>query len=149
MFLRALWKWRAGEAERLDRPAFKVTGNDTLLQLASELGAGGSYEAPKYLRDGQRRRLVDAISLTEKLPRSEWPVKKRRVGGGVRLDNEDEFKRLRAERDKVAEQLGLDPSLLATRAILESLSVHPKDAESTLMEWQYELLSPFVGASAD
>lgn len=144
VFLRALWRWRAGEAERLDRPAFKITGNDVLLKLADELGGGGKGDAPRHLRDGQRRRLWEAVETARQVPRSEWPAKKRRGGGGVRVENEDEFKRLRAERNRVAEKLGIDPSLLATRATLESLSVSPEDAETKLMKWQYDLIHPFL-----
>jgi ribonuclease D len=47
---------------------------------------------------------------------------------------------LRAQRDKVAEELSLDPSLIAPRATLEGLAFRREETLPRLMPWQRELL---------
>lgn len=143
-FLRALWGWRDREAEIRDRPAFKIVGNDLLIDWAMDLQSGRRMNLPHYLRRDQRGRLVAAVDEAAGVPAEQWP-RKRRSPRGERLDEDEEaFEAIRKRRDALAESLDLDPSLIATRSALEVLSVRPEEAPNLLMEWQRELL--FGGA---
>jgi ribonuclease D len=142
-FLRALWLWRDREAEILDRPAFKVTGNDVILGMAGELQEGSRVALPPRLRHDQRQRLLKAIEEARRIPEDDWPVRRRSKGVGPRLEDEAAFNALRARRDTIARSLKIDPTLIATRSALEILSVTPGAEDSSLlMDWQQNLLFP-------
>ena len=60
---------------------------------------------------------------------------------------------IRAQRDRVAEALGLEPALVGPRAVLEQIAER-LDADRDpiaipeLRRWQWDLLSPPAGAPA-
>jgi ribonuclease D len=47
---------------------------------------------------------------------------------------------LKARRDTLAEELALDPGVLASRSVLEKVAREPEMAATHLMKWQRELL---------
>lgn len=141
-FLRALWRWRDAEAERLDRPAFKVSNNETLLKMARQLQDEGSAEIPHRLRSEPRKQLMAAIDGARALGKEDWPARKPRLTGRPRQEDEKAFNALRDHRNAVAASLNIDETLLGTRSILEILSVRPGEAKDLLMPWQYDLLFP-------
>ncbi len=141
-YLRELWFWRDGEAERLDRPAFKVMNNEWISKMAHSLAKEGHAEIPQFVRPQQRRRLLDVIKKAREIPQEDWPKKKRPGGRGHKEENEAGYKILRKKRDEVAAELGIDQTLLATRATLERLSVAPEDVSEVLLNWQREVLFP-------
>ena len=131
--------------ELQDRPAFKVAGNDLLLSMAQKFqdrDAKLGWEWPGRLRPDQRVRLEAAIARVGDLPEKEWPVRRRRGNGSPKIENESRYRELKAARDEVAEELGIEPTLLATRSVLEELSVYPERLERLLMGWQREVLFP-------
>ena len=144
-YLRALWEWRDEECRKLDRPAFKLVSNQVLLTLAEKLQNGERVEPPHYLRPPLARRLIKAIADARTIPEEEWP-QKRRKGNGMRLQiDEDELQRLRSYRNRVAGKLGIDPTLIAARAILEKLAatnVAEDEKRSLLLKWQQDLMFP-------
>lgn len=48
---------------------------------------------------------------------------------------------LRRERDAAARELGLDPSLLVSRTLMEEIVIDPAVVEEKLLPWQRGLLS--------
>src|SRR5262249_53203897 len=113
--LRALWQWREREAEMADRPPFHILQNEKLVNAAVSFAAGS---VPDYKHFSQRRRRTfrEAARSALATPDSEWPVLPRRFGirrtaGTVRRTEE-----LRRQRDKSAEELGFEPSFIATRS---------------------------------
>ena len=89
--LRAIWHWRNLEAERLDRPAFKVLNNEALLDLAHQFQEGGLPELPARFPHPVARRFHQALEAVRKLPPDQWPRRRlsrrapRRSGGGAAL----------------------------------------------------------------
>ena len=134
--LRALWHWRDAEASAWDRPTFHVISNDRLIEAACAAAAGRNLEmhrmpSPRYNR--MKEALQGALSLSE----SEWPVfererKSRPTNAACRR-----FEQLREKRDKVAQGLGMDPSLIASRMTLMSVA---QENGALLLPWQRELL---------
>lgn len=144
-FLKALWEWRDDECRRLDRPAFKLISNQELLSLSQRLQAGERAEPPRYLRPPIARRLVKAMADARNIPESLWP---RRLKGqsGPRLQiDEGELVRLRDHRNTLAKALGIDPTLIAPRAVMEKLAatnIDGPEKDSLLLNWQRELMRP-------
>jgi ribonuclease D len=154
-FLRELWRWREQEAQRTDRPPFKILLPDALLELAvwAEAHPGDTLaHAPRLPRDFHSARLAslqEAIQRAGRLDASDWPEPRLRHTDG-RQSHVTGFNRLRDDVARLAADLGLQPSVLAPRTALESICRHrPTDAAGIrqvagLMPWQADLLVPVV-----
>ncbi len=142
-----LWHWRQELAERLDRPPFKVLGNDYMLKLANAVSDGNWKvvfdSLPMGIQRRKRQGLVDAIQRgatrdVDTLPTRARRTESRKPLNQVELDRQESIKDF---RDQVAERLGIDPTLIATRSHVAQLARDPKDLEG-LQSWQRTLLEP-------
>jgi ribonuclease D len=156
-FVRELWYWREREAQEADIPPFKVAGNQLLLDLAiwaSSRQSRSSASRPKLPRNctgGRLAGLEDAIKRARYMREPEWPPL--RVSNGiVPPEHGPDIDRLRAECAAIAETLGVEASLVASRRQLEAVSLaRPTTAPALqeaggFMDWQTELLLPVVKA---
>lgn len=137
--LRALWRWRDGEAQAADRPSFHILQNHLLVQAALAFDAGETPEF-RHLTARRRRGFMNAAEEALQLPPSEWPRKLRRPGTRPTQEMERAAENLRRRRDVVAEQLGLDPSFIAPRAAVDSIAADQTRSETLLVPWQRSLL---------
>lgn len=139
-FLRSLWQWRDGEAERLDRPAFKIIGNQELITFAEVLQGGGDVRLPDRFPPPSVRRFQKAVKFAKTLPQDQWP--KRRLGRRTERTQEADrlFDQLKQRRDKAAHDLDLDSALIASRSDLEMISLFPDTAAEYLLNWQRAIL---------
>ncbi len=142
-----LWHWRQNLAKRLDRPPFKVLGNDFIIALAEGVSEGNwefvfeglpmgiQRRARQGLKDALRRGVTrDVKSLPQRPPRPE----RRAPLSQQELDRQDTIK---AFRDKLATDFGFDPTLIATRSQVAQLARDLEDF-SGFLEWQRDLLEP-------
>jgi len=139
-FLRALWHWRNLEAERLDRPTFKVISNQELLAFAEGLQDGRAARLPDRYPPPFHRRFYNALKSADELPEADWPRRPARRRTERNPDAERRFDALKAHRDKIGNDLALDPSLLGSRAILEAIAADESAAKDLLLPWQLEVL---------
>jgi ribonuclease D len=141
-YLRELWKWRDHEAMLGDKPAFRVTANQLLIELAGRLGSGGRVEPPRRLPDRVKERFRAAIARADALPEDQWPEKIR----GIRQKRDPKFKvrftELQEKRNEIAMRLDIDETLIASKSLLEKLSVEPpaEAIDELLLPWQRELM---------
>jgi ribonuclease D len=137
--LRALWRWREGEAEMVDRPPFHILQNRELLNAAESFISG---HVPDYKHFSARRRQTfrEAAKIALQSPQSEWPVMRRRSGSRPTAEMRRRADQLREERDKAAVQLGLERSFIASRGALEAIAAEPTRATALLVPWQRELI---------
>jgi ribonuclease D len=125
--LRELYLVRDKRAREIDRPAFKVLGNRTLLEIAQraptseqELGAIKGVTDLILRRFG--RDIMAALERGGK--RKHGPIPKPVGGGRRRMDRRTE-KRLAALkrwRGEIAKELALDPGVLCPNATLEAIA---------------------------
>ncbi len=137
--LRELWLWRDAESAAMDVPAFKVLRNENLLDVAASFEATGKPNFP--FRNPQRRQLVfEAYERGRELSDEDLPqrIKGKRLPHDPEFDSR--FDTIKTVRDAAAEKLNLDPSLVASRSVLESLARKSSPAEAGMMRWQSELL---------
>jgi len=143
LFLREMWLWRERECEKLNRPVFKFVSNQDLLRIAQACADGEEFAIPKGLRPPFARRLRETIDRTRRLPEEDYPVKHLR-NKGPRLEiDEGRFESLRSHRNRVAEDLGIDPTLIAPRYVLERLAsdnLPREECDGMLQSWQRELM---------
>lgn len=137
--LRALWHWRDEEAQAADRPSFHVLQNHLLIQAAQMFDAG---ELPEFRHFSTRRRRTfhDAAQQAMRLPPTEWPQRRRRVGKRMTQQMERAAEALRQRRDKVATEHGIEPSFIAARGALDAVAADEAQSATLLVPWQRELL---------
>src|ERR1041385_7897402 len=137
--LRELWKWRDKEAQAVDRPSFHILQNHLLIRAAEEFAAG---EGPDFRAFSPRRRqsFREAAERGLRLPESDLPVRPKRRGTRPTREMERAAEELRRRRDVVADQHGLEPSLIAPRGALDALAADETRLETLLVPWQRDLL---------
>lgn len=134
---REIWLWRDAEARAWDRPPFHVMGNSAILAVATAAAEGRQIprlRLPKTRRERFEAMLAQALEI----PESDWPEKPRPTGQRSTREEVRRFDALKRRRDKIAAGLGLDPSIIAPKAALESASAD--ENTSALMRWQRALL---------
>ncbi|MEO0447911.1 MAG: HRDC domain-containing protein [Verrucomicrobiota bacterium] len=142
-YLRELWFWRDRESEERDLPPFKVMNNQRLLELAERLAEGETVEWEKWVRRNQVDAARGAVARAAALPSAEWPKRRLAKERGKEEEwDEGVYQKLRQQRDEAANDLGLDPTIVATRGVLETLSQDGSSPEEHLMKWQRSLLFP-------
>lgn len=146
--LHAIWHWREEWARKLDVPPFKVTGNDLLLRISEGADHGLSARALiEQVHLGKRHdRLAPSLmeALEAGIARDPHTLPRRRGRNPDQQPlNGDELAlqdRLKNDRDRVAIQIQLDPTLIANRAQLAQIARAPDKLDEILMPWQADLL---------
>jgi ribonuclease D len=146
--LHAVWHWREAQAQRLDTPPFKVCGNALILKIA-EAAENGETEATilNNIHLGKRHdrifpSLASAIRAGFARDPKTLPRRPGRDPNHVSLTQaEIEFQdRIRADRDRVAAKLEIEPTLIANRSQLAQIARHPRKIGDILLPWQADLL---------
>ncbi|HVS51755.1 MAG TPA: HRDC domain-containing protein [Opitutaceae bacterium] len=146
--LHAVWHWREAQAQRLDTPPFKVCGNALLLKIA-EAAESGDSEATilANVHLGKRHdRIFPSLAAAVRAGLARDPkTLPRRPGRDpshvsltqAEIELQD---RVRADRDRVAKKLEIEPTLIANRAQLAQIVRAPKNIGEILLPWQADLL---------
>lgn len=137
--LRALWNWRDQEAQAVDKPAFHILNNDGLIAFSDAYDRGQPPD-PRHLRGPRLSRMREAVESALALDPDAYPKTIRKPRLRTTQEQEAKLKGLRTTRDKIAEKLALDPTLIAPKATLEQLSRSEVQAYDSLMPWQRECL---------
>ena len=146
--LEQLLQWRDVEAQRQDRPLYKVIGNKELLEIARQEPKGLeqiSGISPRLL-DRYGKKMMPAIQTALELPDTELPIYPR---GERRLKDPQIEKRMNSLKDwrkNIAVELQLDPGVLINNALLEELARKQPCSEQDfagidlLKNWQRQVL---------
>ncbi len=139
-WLRALWHWRDKEAESWDKPSFMVAPNRVLIEWSELLADGGKVDLPNHYRSDRLKRFRETLDQVRALPKSEWPARPETKRRKRDRDFDDRVDSLIAKRNSVATGLGIDGSLIASRAVIESIAADESSPDDLMMGWQRELL---------
>jgi ribonuclease D len=146
--LHAVWHWREAQAQRLDTPPFKVCGNALLLKIAEAAEAGDSeQQILQSIHLGKRHdRIFPSLAAAVRAGLARDPkTLPRRPGRDpnhvsltqAEIELQD---RIKADRDRVAQKLEIEPTLIANRSQLAQIARQPKKIEDVLLPWQADLL---------
>ena len=140
--LRELWRWREREAVRANRPPFFILNHETLIDTAAIASEKRPVEhlLPPHMSPRRKNALLDAMQVGLGTPPELQPEILRHY---FQRPSEAEFKRYRdleKIRDAHATELGIDPSLIASRPVLGDLARDWANNAPLLMDWQRELL---------
>lgn len=138
--LREMWFWREEEAVASNKPPFFIMPPDAMVGIAAGAASGRDLEEilPRHLTPRRRKGVLKAVmgGLEEKHPPGPLRVK------GHRL-SETEKRRLHSledRRNNRAARLGIDQTLIASRATLVGLASNWDKHKDELLPWQRELL---------
>lgn len=146
--LHAAWHWREAQAQRLDTPPFKVCGNALLLKIAEAAEAGESEAGIlNSVHLGKRHERIFpslAAAVRAGLARDPKTLPRRpgRDPSHVSLtQTEIELQdRIKADRDRIARKLEIEPTLIANRSQLAQIARAPTKIGEVLLPWQVDLL---------
>lgn len=148
--VRELFYWREKEARKSNRPPFFILSHDTVTRLAESCEKGEvdlSVLTPRF-SDRRRSGVKAAIEKALELPSSEWPRLKRIQSRYPSRRELDRFDELKKQRDELAQGLGIDPTLVATKSGLLALASESAEAPAELLPWQRQLLNSAKNGSA-
>lgn len=147
--LEGLLQYRRRLAIKKDRPLFKVFSNSALLKIATELAdSPEAMEASRCLSPKQIRiygkQLAAVVQQAKALPAEDLPVYPRKRRPSVSAKVPGRVKAIKAWRDKLADDLEMDPALLFNKALMTAIALH-KPAEISHLQrvegirnWQVE-----------
>jgi ribonuclease D len=154
-FVKALWFWRDQQARENDLPAFRIMGNEKILNLAlwaqknPHAPIENSPDLPRTCKGPRLKTLKNTIQKAQNTPREHWPESPKRFCNHKYLPNCKELiDALRAERVKIAYKLGIAPQTLASTATLANIAYkRPENIEKMIevgpmMPWQAQILEP-------
>ncbi len=134
--LREVHAWRETVAEKMDRAPFMVLGNDVLLEVSKNPPADvKALEALKGVGQSTIQRsgpaIMKAIERGLAVPREEWPKLTRPKRWDRDDDYEDRLKRLKVQRDRIAQERGLLQGIVSPNHVLMEIArLLPGDLEA-------------------
>jgi ribonuclease D len=149
--LRELHRWRETVAEREDKAPFRIIGNDALLGVSRSLPATRAdlahvKDLPASLARRHGEALLDAVARAKALSESELPRLERQPRPHKDPGFDARLEKIKAVRNRVAAELGLEPGVLCGRTTLEAvLRARPTDRAALekigeLRRWQIDVL---------
>ena len=147
--LAALHGWREGVAAAADVPPFKIVHAETLLALAQ--GAPADLVAlaavPGVGRSTVRRFGADILRTIAHPPPA--PEREPRERAVVDREREARLRQVRAARDAKAQELAVEPGVLAPRAALEMVVDRRPRSEEDLLpcfgrRWRASVMAPVL-----
>jgi ribonuclease D len=141
--LRSLWLWREREALRHARPPFFILPHENLVAMAGAAAKAQPIASwlPPRISAQRLKDLQSAVDAALVLPPSAWPSLPRRNSPRLSRNQKRKYEDLRRIRDLQAARLGIEPSVIASRAALVGLATERRDDGDDLMCWQRELLT--------
>ncbi len=141
--LRELWRWREAEAIAANRPPYFILSSEVVIGIAAaSLDPGRDLEPliPKHLTPRRRRGVIEAVIQGRKAQPLPQVIRVR--APGATEASKRRYVELERIRDHRATELGIDATLIASRATLVALSHDWDSAAPELMSWQRALLQP-------
>jgi len=151
--LRELWQWRDAMARKRDQPLFRVLRDETLVALVkappSSIGDLTRISGfPDYLvRSPSANDVIDAARRGLACPEADRPEARLDVRERLSPAVESRIALIRQRRDELARALELDPSVLASRGIVEEMAKRWEAGDdpwgiAELRRWQTGVLRP-------
>lgn len=152
-YLRELWHWRDEHARRANRPPFQIIGNQQIFELIAwcESHPGVPLhqgpKLPRNIRGSLLTTLEEAISRAAGMPQTQWPeLRRREHSEALSAECLERINALRGKCARIAKELGIAASTLASKAALEAIArSRPRTVDEImesgrLLRWQAELL---------
>jgi len=126
--LEALLQFRLSTAEKKDKPLFKIIGNNSLMKIVKEKPVNKrQLEKIKALSQKQIEMygdaIVRAVNNSLMLPAADLPVYPRRKAPVLPPEVPLRAKAIKRWRDSKAKEIGLEPSIVCNKSIINSIAI--------------------------
>jgi ribonuclease D len=140
--LRELWQWRETEAIASNRPPFFIVSHEAMVGIAAAAATRRPVEPflPRHFSERRRFALKHAIAKGLNIGVDAQPHPIEHVQYRPSESERRRFQEFQKRRDAKAMELGIDPTLIASRAALSELARGVDGHADKLMRWQRELL---------
>lgn len=135
--LRAVWQWRDCESRKSDKPPFYILSNSEMLRIAESAPQDKKFIRPR-LSPSQKTLFEEVLAAALTLPEEECPQSIPRSSIHTTKQEVELVRKLKDKRDYIAAQLGLNPSIIASKLALEMIARN--SASGSLLPWQRALL---------
>ncbi len=141
--LREIWQWRETEAIAANRPPFFVMSHEVLVDVAAAAATQRPIDTllPRNISERRRSGLAKAITKGLEIGTDGLPKILQRINHRPTDAERKRYLELQKKRDAQAHQLGIDPTLIASRGTLSDLARNWDKYSGELMNWQRELLT--------
>ena len=156
--LQALWQWREEEAQRRDRPPFKIMTDQTLIHLVNQqpkslhellqIPGLGDIQGKQY-----GKVLLATIVKGQAAPLPEHAPAPERLEQGLERAVQQRYDALRQWRSQAAEQRGVQPEIVFSNTILLAIAQRLPQSEKELIEipeigpWKARTYGPAILAT--
>ena len=139
--LRDLHSWRDHLARNADRPAFKIIGNDAIIEIAKEkpqiIGELSKLKAvSQYHRTRYGKVIIDTVKHAMGIAEADLPQRNEPKAWIRDKALERRIDQLKRVRDRVAKDLKLDPGVLAPRHVLTAIATTQSLDVPAMRTWQ-------------
>jgi ribonuclease D len=145
--LRQVWQWREKEALACNRPPFFVLSHEALVSVAASASDHGQIDPllPRHFSSRRKDGLLEAIQTGLATAPEAQPQQLRSKSRRQTEAERRRFMTLEQGRNRCANELQLDPTLIASRATLMALAHDWDQHNRELMDWQREILAKCRG----
>ena len=156
-YLREVWRWRDGHAQRFNRPPFKIFGNQQIFELIQWAEAHPNEpldkgpKLPRNIQGALLTTLAESVARAAALAPADCPeLKRHERGEAPSAESVARADALRSACADIAKVLEISPSVLAPRAALEAVARSQARGIEEIMErggllrWQAELIQGVV-----
>ena len=137
--LREIWHWREKEAVAANKPPYFILQPDTMLTMSIAAVEGKPVEPIVPKRFSPRRHATLVKAVQRGMHAADKPQLIRTTHYRQSADEKRRYHELEKKRNKRAHDLGIDPTIIASRAALVELARNGTEDDG-LMTWQSELL---------
>ena len=140
--LKTLWNWREREAIAANKPPFFILNHKLLLQVVRMAADGKKWEAclPRWVSGRRRKGMRASLQAAMQMPPENWPEQKVARRTSMSESEKNRAQELKTLRDAQADLLGIDPTLIASKAALNALAKDWKNHAPLLMDWQRKII---------
>lgn len=126
--LESLLLFRKKVAKKKDKPPFKILGNESLMKITKVRPVTlRRLKGTKALSTSQigmyGNALAETVNKALEIPENDLPVYPRRKSPVLELEVQNRIKVLKHWRDARAKELGIDSSLVFTKALLNTIAI--------------------------
>ncbi|MCD6175080.1 MAG: hypothetical protein J7K65_04840 [Planctomycetes bacterium] len=155
-FVREVWYWRAAIAKKTNIAPFMICRNADIIKLADwaarkKTPIDSARHLPFRPHVNNQKALLAAVQTAQKLTPQQWPGSRKsdpskRLSKTIRNTVND----LKAECEKIADELGLSMQWIASRAALTRIvldnatTTEQIQKKKILMNWQAKLILPAI-----
>ncbi len=144
--LRELWHWREQVAIRENKPPFFILSHNVLVKIAAAAADGSDFAAllPRGIPENRCEEINETVKRAMKTPPEKYPHQIEQKTARLTPKNLELLSRITKHRNRVADKLKIERSVIASQAELLQIARNPRNAKNILMSWQYELLKEAI-----